>query len=120
MKLVIIESPYAGDVKRNEAYARECMLDCLVRGEAPFVSHLLYTQVLDDTNPQERKLGIEAGISWYNVAEKSVVYTDYGISKGMEQGIAKAKSLGREIEYRLLYGDNDEKEHLLPRGVYFI
>ena len=67
----------------------------------------------------ERKLGIEAGISWYNVAEKSVVYTDHGISKGMQQGIDKAQSLGREIEYRKLYEDEKEEKQL-PRGVYFI
>ena len=53
---VIVESPYAGDVERNERYARACIRDCLLRGEAPFASHLLYTQagVLDDTIKEER------------------------------------------------------------------
>lgn len=44
MKLVIVESPYAGDVKTNVAYARAAIRDCLMRGEAPYASHLLYTQ----------------------------------------------------------------------------
>ena len=44
MRRVIIESPYAGFVKRNEDYARECLRDSLMRGEAPIASHLLYTQ----------------------------------------------------------------------------
>jgi hypothetical protein len=59
MKLVVVESPYAGDVTRNLEYARAAMADCLARGEAPFASHALYTQigVLDDTKPEERKLG---------------------------------------------------------------
>ena len=50
MKLVILESPFAGDVKRNTAYARAALRDSLLRGEAPIASHLLYTQdgVLDD------------------------------------------------------------------------
>lgn len=50
MILVIIESPYAGDVDRNLEYLRAAMRDCLKRGEAPFASHALYTQpgVLDD------------------------------------------------------------------------
>ena len=42
MVLVLLESPYAGYVERNLAYARACMRDCLLRGEAPFASHLLY------------------------------------------------------------------------------
>lgn len=42
MRLVVVESPYAGDVKRNEEYARRAMADCLARGEAPFASHLLW------------------------------------------------------------------------------
>ena len=98
--IVIIESPYAGDVKRNELYARRCMKDSLLRGEAPFISHLLYTQVLDDTKPEERKMGMEAGFAFYRAADYSVVYQDYGISGGMKAGIEVAKSMGRKIEYR--------------------
>ena len=44
MRLVIVESPYAGDIEANVAYARACLGDCLSRGEAPFACHLLYTQ----------------------------------------------------------------------------
>ena len=69
MYLVILESPYAGgthlpidmrerDKQRNILYARACMKDCLNKGEAPFLSHLLYTQVLDDDVKEERALGI--------------------------------------------------------------
>lgn len=103
-KLVILESPYAGDVVRNEKYARLCLRDSLLRGEAPIASHLLYTQpgVLDDKNPEERKLGIGAGLAWGVAASKSVVYTDLGISKGMEYGIARAEAEDRTIEYREL------------------
>lgn len=31
MKLVILESPYAGDVEANVAYARRCVRDSLLR-----------------------------------------------------------------------------------------
>ena len=66
MKRVILESPYAGDVERNVAYARACLRDSLLRGEAPIASHLLYTQpgVLDDQIPEERQMGIDAGLAW--------------------------------------------------------
>ena len=97
MRLVVIESPYAGDVERNLRYLRACMADCLARGEAPYASHALYTQpgVLDDTIPAERTQGIAAGFAWGDCAEACVVYTDCGVSAGMEQGIAAAKASGK-------------------------
>jgi len=102
MRLVILESPYAGDIKTNVEYARACVKDSLLRGEAPLASHLLYTQtgILCDQIPEERKLGIDAVLEWRKVAQASVVYTDLGISKGMEYGIQKAQESGLTIEYR--------------------
>lgn len=104
MILVLLESPFSGETVLNEAYARGCMRDCLLRGEAPFASHLLYTKpgVLDDLKPEERKLGIEAGLFWGQAAAKTVVYTDRGISPGMNHGIQMAQLAGREVEYRRL------------------
>lgn len=104
MKLVIIESPYAGDVDANIAYARRCVTDSLKRGEAPIASHLLYTQpgILDDDIPAERQLGIDAGLAWRKVAECTVVYTGLGISSGMQYGIDAAAKSGIRIEYRNL------------------
>lgn len=100
--LVIIESPFSGNVLRNTEYARACLLDSLRRGEAPIASHLLHTQVLDDLRPDERELGIEAGIAWYRVAEKCVVYEDFGMSRGMAEGTARARSHGVPVEFRRL------------------
>lgn len=102
MRRVIIESPFAGDVKRNIEYTRACMADSLKRGEAPFASHILYTQegILDDLDAVERKLGIEAGFEWGKVAELVAVYHDHGISVGMQLGIERAEKQGLPIEYR--------------------
>ena len=102
MKLVILESPFAGDVEKNIEYARACVRDSLLRGEAPIASHLLYTQpgVLNDDVPSERQHGIDAGLAWRAVADGSAVYTDFGISKGMEYGIAAAKAAGKTVEFR--------------------
>jgi hypothetical protein len=104
MRLVIVESPYAGDVEANLKYARSALCDCLLKGEAPFASHLLYTQpgILRDEVIEERQWGIDAGLAWGAVAAATVVYTDRGISRGMEYGIAAAKVAGRPIEYRTL------------------
>lgn len=103
-RLVILESPFAGDVARNTVYARQCVRDCLKRGESPIASHLLFTQagVLDDGNPEERRLGIMAGLAWLPHADASVVYTDHGTSPGMKQGIAAARRLGIPVEFRRL------------------
>lgn len=104
MKLVIIESPFAGDVELNLRYLRACMRDCLLRGEAPYASHALYTQpgVLDDLVLSDRMLGIEAGLCWGAKAEATVVYADLGISGGMLYGISNAEKAGRAVEYRTL------------------
>ncbi|WP_421565767.1 hypothetical protein [Ochrobactrum sp. EDr1-4] len=100
--LVIIETPYSGDVEANTAYARASLLDSLRRGEAPIASHLLHTQVLDDMQPDERTLGIEAGLAWYRVATKCVVYSNRGISGGMKMGIDRAGLHDVAVEYRWL------------------
>ncbi len=106
MKLVVIESPYAGNVAVNEEYARSAMRDCLSRGESPYASHLLYTQpgVLDDTVPEERTLGIAAGFAWAAQADLIAVYVDLGMSRGMGQGVARALKSGQPVEFRTLCG----------------
>lgn len=85
MKLVIVESPYAGNVQANIEYARRCIRDSILRDEAPIASHLLYTQpgILDDNVPDERALGILAGLEWYRAADLIVFYMDRGMSNGM-------------------------------------
>ena len=102
LRLVVIESPFAGDIESNINYARRCMADSLKRGEAPIASHLLYTQpgILEDNNPEERKLGMEAGFAWGELAEATIVYTDRGISSGMKVGIERAELAGRQVVYR--------------------
>lgn len=124
MRRVILESPYAPKVpadlepgteayqtewKRqlhyNVTYARLAMRDCLtVHKDAPSASHLLYTQpgVLDDTIPEERTMGIEAGLEWRNATDTTVVYLDRGISSGMIYGVEKARNDGKTIVYRRL------------------
>jgi len=97
VRLVVIESPFAGDVERNLAYLRAAMKDCLLRGEAPFASHALYTQpgVLNDNDPAERRLGIAAGFEWGEMADAHVFYTDLGWSKGMTAALEKRRKSGR-------------------------
>ncbi len=101
---VVIESPYAGDVEANLDYARRCMRDSLQRGEHPIASHLLYTQagILDDSDPAERAIGIEAGLAWGALADLTAVYIDRGTTESMRLGIARARDDGRPVEHRRL------------------
>jgi hypothetical protein len=103
-KLVYLESPFAGPRRRNAAYLRACMLDSLARGEAPYASHALYTQFLDDDVPAEREMGMDAGFAWGAKADLTAVYVDLGISGGMRLGIARAESDGRPHEMRTVPG----------------
>jgi hypothetical protein len=104
MRRVILESPYNAATFfgrwLNRRYARRAMRDSIMRGESPMVSHLLFTQALDDGDPSERKIGIECGLVWGAVANATVIYIDRGISSGMALGIERARCEGRATEYR--------------------
>jgi hypothetical protein len=92
----IIDAPSKAQAARN-----------LNISEAPYASHLLYTQpnVFDDLKPDERKLGIEAGFMWRNVAELTVFYVDYGYSSGMQLGLQDCINKRKPYEIRKLFGD---------------
>lgn len=123
MKLVIIESPLGNrpdgtrcspeEFERNVQYARACVKDSLLRGEAPFASHVIYPLVLDDATPEQRRMGMEAGFAWGDAARQvdadffgpsalRAVYTDRGVTPGMTEGIQRN---GMTVEYRTLGGD---------------
>lgn len=111
-KLVVIESPYRGNgytsLELNLKYGRACMRDSFLRGEFPIASHLLYTQegILDDKNPSERMLGIEAGLAWANMAHMSAVYldliSDWHYFVGIAYGVKRAREVQRPVEFRNL------------------
>lgn len=100
MKCIIIESPYAGEVAENTQYLNQCIRDSLGRGEAPFASHAIYPNALDEENPDERKQGIRAGFEWWPAAELIAFYTDRGWSEGMKAALARAVALGKPFETR--------------------
>ena len=108
----MIETPFKhekGDalaLKRVLRYLRAALRDCLMRGEAPFASHAIYTQpgVLDDHVPEQRVHGMEAGFEWGDRADARVVYTDLGVSKGMQMAIDRSLERGQEVEIRQVPG----------------
>jgi hypothetical protein len=85
----------------------------VLRGETPYASHRMLTDALDDADPVERELGMQAGfdmrealLQLLRIGETSVltaVYEDFGISGGMKRGIAAALVGSCPIERRKLW-----------------
>lgn len=85
-RVLVVESPYAGDVPGNTEYARAICRGVLAQGGVPLASHLLYPQMLDDDTPGERASGILAGLEvGRRAADAALFAVDFGISKGMAQ-----------------------------------
>lgn len=109
MVRVGISSPLSAatreEVEINKDYARRCMRDSLERGEAPYASHVLFDQpgILNDLDPNERNLGMAAGLNWITQSHKIVVYLDRGLSAGMQAEIDYCRHRGIPIEERYLY-----------------
>jgi hypothetical protein len=104
MRLVLVESPFAGrsaalDAKLNLDYALALCRYVALRGDAPYASHLLLTRFLNDNVAAERNAGIESGLAWGRHAELTVVGVDRGISRGMQYGIERARKEGRPVEW---------------------
>ena len=63
--MIYICSPYKATdeetLQRNIEYARELTREALLRGESPVTVHLYMTQCLNETEQQERELGLAAG-----------------------------------------------------------
>jgi len=107
MRLVILETPYSAEselgLALNRALARFALVDCLLRGESPIASHLLLTQILDDKIPNERDLGIRAGLAWMRRADAVVSYG------AITNGVTKSIELSRKLEIPF------ERRVFLPR-----
>lgn len=105
MRLVVVETPFAGRIEVNRTYLAACLRDCYGRGESPYASHAIGPICLDDLVEAERELGIRAGFAWRSRADATVVYEDFGISTGMARGIADAVAIGCPLERRKLGGE---------------
>lgn len=108
MKLVIVESPYGAPSQTerdyNTQYAYLACRDCLERGESAWGSHLIWPQFLDDNNPENRRVGIHAGLAWSRAADYHVFYTDRGWSSGMLAALDHCITNQRPLRLRALNG----------------
>ena len=95
---VFICSPFSSDIEGNLKKARAYMRFAVEQGMVPFAPHLLYPQVLDDTDCSERELGLLLGLIWLEKCDELWVFGRY-VSTGMEREIAKAKRRGMPVRY---------------------
>lgn len=99
--IVVVESPFGAPcdwtVELNKAYARACLRWCLLNGLVPLASHLLYTQMLDDRDANERMIGIEAGLTVNAHAVATLAFCDRGVSRGMVLGIRRSMQEQRPV-----------------------
>lgn len=97
MKLIYVASPYAGDVEKNTESAKRACRHVMNEGHAFFAPHLLYPQLLDDLNPQERQAGLDMGLEVLRKCDELWCYGDR-ISPGMAREIEQAKNFGIPIQ----------------------
>lgn len=107
--LVYICSPFSGDMKRNAAKARRYSRHAVDTGYIPLTPHLLFPQFLDDTDPEERSLGLFFGNVLMDKCSEVWVFGGT-VSKGMADEIARAKR--KHIPLR--YFTEDLKEESRP------
>lgn len=102
MRKVFICSPYRGNVEKNLTDARKHARMAAICGYCPVVSHLVFPQFLNDSNPEERILGITLGVELMKVCDEVWIFGNK-ITNGMEYELEQAKQMGIPVR---MY-DND-------------
>ncbi len=101
VKRIFICSPYsapaAEQVERNVRLARALCKGASQLGCVPFAPHLLYTQILNDRDPGDRRLGISMGLAFLEACDEVWVYDGQGVSEGMRGEIEYARRLGKPV-----------------------
>ena len=98
-KLVYICSPCRGDYEKNIREARG-YCEVVIKNYpdvVPIAPHVYFTQFLDDTNPTERSLGMEAGLALLDMCDEIWVYGLKNPSAGMQAEIDYALKNGIKI-----------------------
>ena len=102
--LVYVCSPFAADkehtVEEHRDFTIEYCRRVIDQGHMPVASHLLYPQILNDSNPTERQLGLDFGLKLISLCDQLWVFGDR-ISDGMEKEINFAKARSMRVKYHL-------------------
>ena len=103
--IVYICSPYAGDIETNVVAARRYSRFAVEKGYIPIAPHLLFPQFLNDSDPNERELGLFFGNAIMSKCSEIWVFGSK-ISNGMAAEINRA----RWKNYRLRYFTEELEE----------
>lgn len=96
--LVYICSPYSGDIERNTEAARRYSRFAVESGYIPITPHLLYPQFMDDSNQQQRELGLRFALILLGKCDELWVFGNC-FSSGMKAEIDRAKRKNYTIRY---------------------
>ncbi len=96
MKFIYVASPYAGEIEKNVAFAKEACEFTRQEGHAFFAPHLFYPDFLDDNIPEQREQGLKMGITALDRCDELWVFGSH-ISSGMKSEIAYAQQKGIPI-----------------------
>ena len=94
--IVFICSPFAGDIENNVKAARRYCRFAVEIGYIPFAPHLLYPQFMDDSDEDQRILGLRFAISLLYRCDELWVFGEK-VSAGMAKEIEKAEKRGMRI-----------------------
>lgn len=129
MDVVVLESPFSGDIARNVAYAQRAMFDARSRKEIVIAPHLLWTQhhqapghfVSDydakyDVPHGDRDVSLQQIHTLRTMAKRVVFYMDYGMSSGMKDGMEQCVKENLPYETRVLGDCHLDEENKKARA----
>lgn len=97
MRTVYICSPYrakdSAELDRHIDYAQQLTRQALEAGLAPITPHLYMTQCLNEDKPQERAIGMTAGLELMKSCAFVIAGVKYGISEDMKREMETAAAL---------------------------
>jgi len=95
--LVFICSPFSGDVAGNTENARRFCRFAVEQGMIPVAPHLHYPQFMDESDKEQRELGLFFGTVWLRKCDALWFFGDR-ISAGMKKEIQTARRHGIQIK----------------------
>lgn len=88
--LVYIASPYAGDTETNVRRAQGYCRFAVTKNCIPIAPHLHYPQFMDDSDKEQRELGLFFALVLLGKCDELWIFGDR-VSNGMSQEIKKAE-----------------------------
>lgn len=96
--MAYICSPYAGDIEKNVKAARIYSRFATANGFIPIAPHLLFPQFLNDSDYDERRLGLRFGNIMMDKCSEVWIFGER-ISAGMQSEITRAQRKSFILRY---------------------